>query len=623
MSLEYARFQGTTPTSTGNVSFTTSFTPAFILVRACWATSSSLVAGCSFSFGMTTSYSEQVAYVTMSQDAASSPYMISSQYVGQVLVLASPTADSVAVEASLTSAGLTSTGFALDFTTVSSTTGYEYVIEAFGGDVSGAEILALESPSSTGNHTYSSLTKGTPAAAIFGSIGATTTSSGGASAATGVMVGWGVSSSAQGVSMTTGSASEADGQQLTNACVCTGGGNVIAALSSFGNNSCTLDYTATFSGVYVFTLFLYGTFQAATFSNNSPTSNGDQSNSLSFSPAFVMTACQGQAASSSLQDAYSLAIGTYDGTNSDCFVAVWDNPSKLNADSVAKSVYDSTNAILGYNSSATKTLAASGASLSSGAEFDFTTTQSTAYQYIGFALASGETPPSAPTGLSVTNDATNPTTVLDLSWTASSGATSYDVLQASTLSGTFSQVASGISGTSTTITSLSAGTEYAFEVEAVGSGGTSSPSSAVAWATEVTPAANLSVVTATSIQITPSYAAPFGSTIAIANFLLRYETPVGAGNWSSPTSFSASPCTLSGLSPGTQYGIELAAVIESNNGDWSGTIQGPWSSELTVTTSNNPVGEPAGVWGGCAAASGPPGPTVRTIQKSVTQNSTW
>jgi hypothetical protein len=34
------------------------------------------------------------------------------------------------------------------------------------------------------------------------------------------------------------------------------------------------------------------------------------------------------------------------------------------------------------------------------------------------------------------------------------------------------------------------------------------------------------------------------------------------------------------LPSGTQVGVELATIIESSNGDWSGTIQGPWSSEL-------------------------------------------
>ena len=193
-------------------------------------------------------------------------------------------------------------------------------------------------------------------------------------------------------------------------------------------------------------------------------------------------------------------------------------------------------------------------------------------------------PPPTPTGLAVTNDSTNPTTVLDISWNASAGATSYNLLQASTLGGSFSVVQTGISGTSTTVGSLTAGTEYAFEIEAVGSGGTSAASSAVAWATEPAAPTGLTLVSSTATSITVSFTqSSVGSNIGIASNGCRYETPVGAGNWVNAGTVS-NPFTISGLSPLTQYGIEVATTIQSTNGDFAGTILGPWSAELAVIT---------------------------------------
>jgi len=203
---------------------------------------------------------------------------------------------------------------------------------------------------------------------------------------------------------------------------------------------------------------------------------------------------------------------------------------------------------------------------------------------ISITYTSGGAPPT-PTGLAVTNDATNPTTVLDISWNSSSGATSYNLLQSSTKGGTYSTVQTGISGTSTTVTGLTAGTEYAFQIEAVGSGGTSSASSGVAWATEATAGLTLGTVTATSIGMSFNFPS-LGATVTSSGVELRYEHPVGAANWTSLSIVTGS-YTLTGLSPDTQYGIEVANIIDSTNSDWSGTIQGPWGSELTVRTQDD------------------------------------
>jgi hypothetical protein len=78
-------------------------------------------------------------------------------------------------------------------------------------------------------------------------------------------------------------------------------------------------------------------------------------------------------------------------------------------------------------------------------------------------------PPAAPTGLS----ATAGNAQVALSWTASSGATSYTV-QRSTVNGSgYATVATSITSTSYTNTGLTNGTTYYFVVQAVNAGGTS------------------------------------------------------------------------------------------------------------------------------------------------------
>src|SRR5258708_17718941 len=92
---------------------------------------------------------------------------------------------------------------------------------------------------------------------------------------------------------------------------------------------------------------------------------------------------------------------------------------------------------------------------------------------VKLAMVGGGSPPSAPTGLT----ATPGNAQVSLSWTASSGATSYNVLR-STVSGSgYTTVATGIVGTSYTNTGLTNGTTYYFVVSATNSVGTSANSS--------------------------------------------------------------------------------------------------------------------------------------------------
>jgi len=92
------------------------------------------------------------------------------------------------------------------------------------------------------------------------------------------------------------------------------------------------------------------------------------------------------------------------------------------------------------------------------------------YKSLWGSGTSTPTVPAAPTGLS----ATAGNTQVSLSWTASSGATSYDIHRGTTSNGqSATPIATGVTGTSYTNTGLTNGTTYFYKVKAVNSAGAS------------------------------------------------------------------------------------------------------------------------------------------------------
>src|SRR6266513_1988056 len=87
-----------------------------------------------------------------------------------------------------------------------------------------------------------------------------------------------------------------------------------------------------------------------------------------------------------------------------------------------------------------------------------------------YSSGTGGTTLPAPTGLTTSPASTSQ---INLSWTASSGATSYNVLRSTTSGGPYTSIASGVITTSYTNTGLSAGTAYYYVVEAANSTGMS------------------------------------------------------------------------------------------------------------------------------------------------------
>ncbi|HUE07556.1 MAG TPA: hypothetical protein VMP41_09020 [Acidimicrobiales bacterium] len=101
------------------------------------------------------------------------------------------------------------------------------------------------------------------------------------------------------------------------------------------------------------------------------------------------------------------------------------------------------------------------------------------------AEAHSQTVPSAPTGVTATCNAPTLTKTIKVSWTAVTHATTYTVYDSTTsASGTYTSIATGVTTTSWTSGTLTAGTNYWFEVAvSVGSNWLSTKSSATAEST--------------------------------------------------------------------------------------------------------------------------------------------
>jgi len=175
--------------------------------------------------------------------------------------------------------------------------------------------------------------------------------------------------------------------------------------------------------------------------------------------------------------------------------------------------------------------------------------------------ACGSTPPT-PTGLSAT--ATSCSTIV-LTWSASSGATSYNIYNCTT------GYITSISGTSYTVSGLSPSTSYSYEVNAVNSFG-SSPFTACQNAT--TPACGSAPATPVGLSATATSC----STIVLTWSASPGATSYNIYNCSTGyiTSVSGTSYTVSGLSPSTSYSYEVNAVNSFGNS--------PFTTCQTITT---------------------------------------
>jgi hypothetical protein len=535
MAVNYSYNSSTTPTSTGTTTVNTGFQPTALIGLISQVTSGSQTTNASCGIGFWTSGS-QWAFGNTGQNGTTSPVQGRFQVSGDFLHLQSPTnATATALIGSNVSA-TSGTGYTLDFTTVQSSQ-YRYGVIALGGDIGNAAIAEFSCPASTGNQTVSlSGGLGTPTvilfvSAVFASSG-TQTGSGTGGGGSALMLGWANSSSSQGVSQF----GDAGSMQLTNKCISfynqgTAAVLMQATLSSVSANQFVRNWTTVASGEQVFAICLYGNFNVATFSNTSPTSNGNQANSLSFSPTFCLLQTLGQSAGTGSLSADSQCFGLYDGTNSVAFGTSFNAPTKSN--SVGESVYDSADCLFGYNSSNTLTVQASGVDVTSEIKLDFTTTTSTAQQYIGLALGSvAVTAPGTPTNLVASYASSTSTT---LAWTQGSGTVTDNLIKYGTDGSTFgTTIDIGSAATTYTVTGLTANQLYFFEVAAENTGGTSAYTAPLPFVCgsnltlQVSQSSDDAYQTGSTVTIADSTDAPAASSYIGWRFLnaTLYATPI-------------------------------------------------------------------------------------------------
>ncbi|MEK7295335.1 MAG: fibronectin type III domain-containing protein, partial [Actinomycetota bacterium] len=213
------------------------------------------------------------------------------------------------------------------------------------------------------------------------------------------------------------------------------------------------------------------------------------------------------------------------------------------------------------------------------------------------AAVTPRTVPSAPTSVAGTPGNTQ----VSLTWTApnngGSAITDY-VVESSPDGTTWTVFADGVStAASATVTGLTNGTAYTFRVSAVnavGTGATSTASSAVTPAT--VPGAPTSVVgTSGNTQVSLTWTAPVGNGgSAITDYVVEFNDGVSWATFADGTSTSAS-ATVTGLINGTAYTFRVSATNAAGTGATS-------TASSAVTPRSTP-GAPTSVVGTSGNAS--------------------
>jgi fibronectin type 3 domain-containing protein len=239
------------------------------------------------------------------------------------------------------------------------------------------------------------------------------------------------------------------------------------------------------------------------------------------------------------------------------------------------------------------------------------------------AEASTATIPAAPTGLTATGG-TGGTGQIALTWNASTGATSYNVLRATTANGVYTVVATGLTATSYTDTGLSSGTTYYYAVTAANGSG-SSPNSAQVNAITAPAAPTGLAASGSSAQIALSWTASTGAT---SYSVLRATTANGTYT-TVATGLTGTSYTDTGLTSGTTYYYAVTATNGSGssaNSTQVSAITTPASPGNVTATAGN--GQVALNWSASTGASGysvlratSPNGTYTTVASGVTGTS--
>ena len=231
-------------------------------------------------------------------------------------------------------------------------------------------------------------------------------------------------------------------------------------------------------------------------------------------------------------------------------------------------VYDATSSpYIRINSTTSLNVIESG--LTNGSTYCFVVTAANAGGESGYSnrvCATPTSPSSPPTNLT----ATAGNLIATLTWSASSGATSYNIYQSTTSGGAYAEVGSSTS-TSAVVGSLSNGTTYYFVVTAVTSSGESgysnqtsaTPVSAPPPTSPPSPPTNL-IATAENAMVTLYWSASSGAT---SYNVYESQSPTGPYNHVGSSTGTFSP--VYGLTNGTTYYFVVTAVNSSGESGYS------------------------------------------------------
>jgi subtilase family serine protease len=187
------------------------------------------------------------------------------------------------------------------------------------------------------------------------------------------------------------------------------------------------------------------------------------------------------------------------------------------------------------------------------------------------------TVPAAPAGVTVTVPSATAGS-LNLAWTASTGASSYNLFEGTTSGGEGTTAAeTGLSGTSASLMSLTPGKQYFFTVVAVGAGGSSMASAEASGTTIASPPTGFAA-SAGNAAVSLTWTASTGATSYKV-----YEGTTSAGESTTPvqSGVSGTSVSIGGLTNGKKYYFTVAAVdaggVSAPSGEASATPAAPKS----------------------------------------------
>jgi titin len=227
--------------------------------------------------------------------------------------------------------------------------------------------------------------------------------------------------------------------------------------------------------------------------------------------------------------------------------------------------------------------------------------------------------PAAPTSASGTAGNSN----VALQWTApNQGAdpiTDYIVQYSSNGGSSWTTDDTGSTSTSATVSGLTNGTGYIFEVEAVNAIGTGPWSSPTGTLTPSGPPGSPNIISITpedgALQVT---FAPPSTSQPITGYLYQLN---GTGPWY-PSSATSSPLTISGLTDGLSYSVEIEAVDSIGTGSASNSASGtPAALPGAPTITSVQVGSTTASIGFSPGSNG--GSAITSYRYSTNGGSTW